>query len=56
MQISKLKNKFNLLLLSVIKIGPAELAGENYVIVEGLVPENSNLIKRTIGSIDFRNN
>jgi len=53
--IIKLKNKFNLLLLSEIKINQEELAGENYVIVEGLIPENSNLIKRTIGSIDFRN-
>jgi len=53
--IIKFKNKFNLLLLSEIKISQEELAGDNYVIVEGLIPENSNLIKKTIGRIDFRN-
>ena len=39
----------------MIKINQQELAGDNYVIVEGLIPENSNLIKKTIGRIDFRN-
>mgnify|MGYP001494398075 CR=1 FL=1 len=42
-------------MLSEIKIDQEELAGDNYVIVEGLIPENSNLIQKTIGSIDFRN-
>ena len=31
-----------------------ELTGKNYVIVEGLIPENSNLISKTISQIDFR--
>jgi len=43
------------LLLSEIKINQQELAGENYILVEGLIPDNSNLINRTIGQIDFRN-
>ena len=29
--------------------------GENYILVEGLIPDNSNLINRSIGQIDFRN-
>ena len=53
--IIKFKDKYKLLLLSEIKIDQNELAGENYVIVEGLIPENSYLINKTIGSIDFRN-
>ena len=52
--IIKFKKKFNLLLLSEIKIDQQELTGENYVVVEGLIPSNSHLINKTIGSIDFR--
>ena len=54
--IIKFKTQFDLLLLSEIKMNQQELAGDNYVLVEGLIPENSNLIRKTIGSIDFRNN
>ena len=53
--IMKFKNKYNVLLLSEIKINQQELAGDNYVLVEGLIPDNSNLINKTIGNIDFRN-
>jgi len=52
--IIKFKDKYKLLLLSEVKINQQELAGDNYVIVEGLIPENSNLINDTIGKIDFR--
>ena len=51
----KFKDKYHLLLLSEIKLNQQELAGDNYVIVEGLIPDNSNLINKTIGLIDFRN-
>ena len=54
--IIKFKDKYKLLLLSEIKISQQELTGENYVIVEGLIPENSNIINKTIGLIDFRKN
>ena len=53
--IIKFKDNYKLLLLSEIKIDQNELAGENFVIVEGLIPANSYLINKTIGSIDFRN-
>jgi len=53
--IMKFKDKYKLLLLSEIKINQQELAGENYILVEGLIPDNSNLINRSIGQIDFRN-
>lgn len=53
--IMKFKDKYKLLLLSEIKMNQQELAGENYILVEGLIPDNSNLINRSIGQIDFRN-
>ena len=52
--IIKFKDKYKLLLLSEIKINQQELAGDNYVLVEGLIPDNSNLINKTIRDIDFR--
>ena len=53
--IIKFRDKYNVLLLSEIKINQQELAGDNYVLVEGLIPDNSNLINKTIGNVDFRN-
>ena len=52
--IIKFKEKYNVLLLSEVKINQQELAGDNYILVEGLIPDNSNLINKTIGQIDFR--
>ena len=52
--IIKFKDKYKLLLLSEIKINQQELAGDNYILVEGLIPDNSNLINKTIRQIDFR--
>ena len=52
--IIKFRDKYKLLLLSEIKISQQELTGDNYVIVEGLITENSNIINKTIGQIDFR--
>ena len=54
--IIKFKNEFSLLLLSDVKLSQSELAGDNYVIVEGLIPQNSSLIGKTISKIDFRHN
>ena len=53
-ELLKVRDEFNLLLLSDIKIDQQELAGSNYVIVEGLIPQYSSLINKTIGKIDFR--
>ena len=52
--IIKFKDKYKLLLLSEIKINQQELAGDNYILVEGLIPDNSNLINKTVSEIDFR--
>ena len=52
--IIKLRDKFKLSLLSDIKISQNDLSGENYVIVEGLIPQYSSLINKTINKIDFR--
>ena len=52
--IIKFKNEYNLLLLSDIKLSQSELAGSNYVIVEGLIPQNSSLIGKTISKVDFK--
>ena len=54
--IIKFKDKYKLLLLSEIKLSQQELMGENYIIVEGLIPDNSNVINKTIEQIDFRKN
>ena len=43
-----------MLLLSEVKLNQEELTGENYVIVEGLIPTDSNLIGKTIMEFDFR--
>tara|TARA_B100000902_G_scaffold373335_1_gene401181 strand:- start:143 stop:1372 length:1230 start_codon:yes stop_codon:yes gene_type:complete len=50
----KFKNEFGLLLLSDVKLSQSELTGKNYVIVEGLVSQNSSLIGKTISRMDFR--
>ena len=52
--IIKFKDRYKLLLLSEIKINQQELAGDNYILVEGLIPDNSNLINKTVSQIDFR--
>ena len=52
--IIKFRDKYKVSLLSEVKLNQEELSGENYVIVEGLIPENSNLISKTISQIDFR--
>jgi len=50
----KLKDKFNLALLSDIKLNQEELQGDDQVLVEGLVTQGSKLIGRTLSQFNFR--
>jgi di/tricarboxylate transporter len=50
----KLKDKFNLALLSDIKLNQEELQGDDHVLVEGLITQGSKLIGRTLNQFNFR--
>ena len=50
----KFKDDFKLLLLSDVKMTQNELTGKSHVLVEGLVPENSNLIGHNLYQFNFR--
>ena len=52
--IMKFRERYNVHILSDVKMSQSELAGSNLVIVEGLIPQNSHLIGKTISKIDFR--
>ena len=52
--IISLKEKFNLLLLSDVKMTQEELSGKNHVLVECLLPQESHLIGKTLQELDFR--
>jgi len=50
----KFRDEMGVLLLTDIKMSEEELAGKNHVIVEGLIPVDSDLIGKTIMEFDFR--
>jgi di/tricarboxylate transporter len=50
----KFKDDMNVLLLSDVKMNQKELSGQNHVIVEGLVSQQSALIGKTLREFDFR--
>jgi len=50
----KFKDEMNVLLLSDIKMSQQELSGQNHVIVEGIVSQQSALIGKTLKEFDFR--
>ena len=50
----KFRDEMKVLLLTDVKMSEDELAGKNHVIVEGLIPIDSNLIGKTIMQFDFR--
>jgi len=52
--IISLKEKYNLLLLSDVKMTQEELSGKNHVLVECLLPQESHLIGKTLQELDFR--
>ena len=52
--IMKFRERYNVHILSDVKMSQEELAGSNLVIVEGLIPQNSHLIGKTISKVDFR--
>jgi len=50
----KFKDDMKVLLLSDVKMNQAELTGQNHVIVEGIVSQQSALIGKTLQEFDFR--
>ena len=48
------KKELGLLLLSDIKLSQNELTGSNHVLVEGLVPQNSSIIGKTLSQLNYR--
>lgn len=52
--IIRMKEDLNLLLLSDIKMTQQELSGKNNVLVEGLIPQHSSLIGKTLQGAEFR--
>ena len=52
--IIKFRDYYKVSLLSDVKMSQSELTGSNLVVVEGLIPQNSHLIGKTISKVDFR--
>ena len=48
------KKELSLLLLSDIKLSQNELTGSNHVLVEGLIPQNSSIIGKTLSQLNYR--
>ena len=48
------KKDLGLLLLSDVKLSQNELTGNNHVLVEGLIPQNSTLIGKTLSQLNYR--
>ncbi len=51
----RFKDDMKVLLLPDMKLNQTELMGQNHVIVEGLVPQQSKIIGKTLKEFDFRN-
>ena len=47
------KKDLNLLLLSDIKLSQRELLGNNHVLIEGLISQNSNIIGKTLSQLNI---
>jgi len=52
--IMSFKKDLGLLLLSDIKLSQKELLGNNHVLVEGLISQNSNIIGKTLSQLNYR--
>ena len=48
------KKDLDLLLLSDIKLSQNELTGSNHVLVEGLIPQSSTIIGKTLSQLNYR--
>ena len=52
--IMSFKKDLGLLLLSDIKLSQRELTGNNHVLVEGIISQNSNIIGKTLSQLNYR--
>jgi len=48
------KKEYDLLMLSDVKLSQEELMGKNHVLVEGLIPQGSSLIGKTLIELNYR--
>ncbi len=48
------KKEYDLLMLSDVKLSQEELMGKNHILVEGLIPQGSSLIGKTLIDLNFR--
>jgi len=48
------KKEYDLLMLSDVKLSQEELMGKNHVLVEGLIPQGSSLIGKTLIDLNYR--
>ena len=53
-EMMKFKDEMNVLLLSDVKMSQQELSGQNHVIVEGIISQQSTIIGKTLKEFDFR--
>ena len=53
--ILKFKSQFSLLILPDVKMSQQELEGDNHILVEAIITQNSNLIGKTLRDSNFRN-
>ena len=50
----RFKEKLGILLLSDVKMNQNELMGENFILIEGLIPHQSSIIGKTLNDFDFK--
>ncbi len=48
------KDQFGILLLPDVKMNQSELMGDNFILVEGLIPHQSSIIDKTLNDYDFK--
>ncbi len=53
--IIKFKSHYNLLILPDVKMSQSELEGDNHVIVEAIITQESSLVGKTLREVNFRN-
>ncbi|SVE34171.1 uncharacterized protein METZ01_LOCUS487025, partial [marine metagenome] len=50
----RFKDEMKILLLSDVKMNQNELMGQNFILVEGLIPHQSSIIGNTLNQYDFK--
>ena len=53
-ELMRFKDEMKVLLLSDVKMNQNELMGQNFILVEGLIPHQSSIIGNTLNQYDFK--